>query len=155
MFVPASDFFGIQTGKQSYRPPHAVPLRSRTACSAERDEYTPPARDELATTSAPDACDIAWIIVFAYAATVRAGAFVAVRSIRRRRWTVPGATSVFLAFVVTFSVLASNMFELGEKMRFRLETDPLVLAATAALAARARAVRAHPARSRRTGPGTL
>ena len=59
-----------------------------------------------------------------------AAAFVvSVRSIRRRRWSAPGATLVFLAFVVTFSMFASNMFELGENMRFRLETDPLVFAA--------------------------
>ena len=64
-------------------------------------------------------------------------AVVAVRSIRRRRWSAPGATLVFVAFIVTFSMLASNMFELGENMRFRLETDPLVFAATAAMLARA------------------
>ena len=72
------------------------------------------------------------------------------------RWFVPlmlGLMIVGLLWVVTFSVFSSNMFELGENMRFRLETDPLVLAATAALVTRAWVVlRAVRSARRRTGP---
>ena len=136
MFVPSSDFFGVRVDK-----PNFVHLRGaldfENDLLGQRREYHPPASGQLATTGAPDARDIAWLIVFAYGATLFAAAVVAVRSIRRRRWSVPGATLVFLAFIVTFSMFASNMFELGENMRFRLETDPLVFAATAALLARA------------------
>ena len=43
---------------------------------------------------------------------------------------------MFLSFIVAYAILSSSMFELGENMRFRLETDPLVLAAVTAIAAR-------------------
>jgi hypothetical protein len=135
MFVPASDFFGVQ-----YQKPNYVHLRGvlgfENRLLGQLDEYPTPAPGELATTAAPDARHIAWLLVSAYAATLLAGVVVAVRSLRRRRWSVPGATLVFVAFVVGFSMFSSNMFELGENMRFRLETDPLVFAATAALLAR-------------------
>jgi hypothetical protein len=136
MFVPASDFFGVQIDKQNFAELRGA-LDFENGLLGQRDEYRPPAPGELATTAAPDARHIAWMLVFAYAASLLAAAVVAVRSIRRRRWSVPGATLVFLAFVVTFSMFSSNMFELGENMRFRLETDPLVFAAMAALLARA------------------
>ena len=135
MFVPASDFFGV-VGKQNYTDLRGA-LDFENRLLGQRDEYRPPPPGELATTAAPDARHIAWLLVFAYSATLLAAAVVAVRSIRRRRWSAPGATLVFVAFIVTFSMLASNMFELGENMRFRLETDPLVFAATAAMLARA------------------
>jgi len=136
MFVPSSDFFGVQRDKLNF-----VHLRGaldfENDLLGQRHEYQPPPLGELATTTAPDARDVAWFIVFAYGATLLAAAFVAARSIRRRRWSAPGATLVFLAFIVTFSMFASNMFELGENMRFRLETDPLVFVAMAALLAQA------------------
>lgn len=150
MFAPASDFFGVQYQKQNYTHLRGV-LGFENRLLGQIDEYRPPPPGELATTAAPDARHVAWLLVFAYGATLLAGAVVAVRSIRRRRWSVPGATLVFVAFVVGFSMLSSNMFELGENMRFRLETDPLVFAATAALLARGWAV----VRGRRSPtPGT-
>jgi hypothetical protein len=136
MFVPASDFFGVQIDKQNYADLRGA-VGFENDLLGQLDDYRPPAQGELATTAAPDARHIAWLLVLAYVATLLGAAVVAVRSIRRRRWSTPGATLVFLAFIVAFSMLSSNMFELGENMRFRLETDPLVLVATSAMLARA------------------
>jgi hypothetical protein len=135
MFVPASDFIGVQYGKDNFpRVRRLVELENRLL--GQYRDYRQPAQG-LATTNAPDGRHIAWVLVLAYAATFLAGAVVAVRSLRARRLTAEGATFLFLVFIVGFAVLSSNLFELGENMRFRLETDPLVLVAVTVLAARA------------------
>ena len=138
MFVPASDFIGVQFEKQNYvKLRRALEIENRLY--GQFVDYEQPTRS-LGTTAAPDRDEIAWGIVLAYAATVLAGAVIAIRSVRRRRWSVAGATFVFLAVVVCYATFSSNMFELGENMRFRLETDPLVIAGATALLARVVAV---------------
>ena len=47
----------------------------------------------------------------------------------------PGPTAglVYIASAVVYATFVSNMFELGENMRFRFETDPVIVAVAAAL----------------------
>jgi hypothetical protein len=135
MFVPSADFIGVQYEKSNYPPVRRlVELENRML--GQYREYQQPTQG-LGTTNAPDGRHIAWVVVAAYLATFVAAAFVLARSLRTRRSTPTGATFVFLAFIAGFSVFSSNLFELGENMRFRLETDPLVLVGATALIANA------------------
>lgn len=133
MFVPAADFVGVQYEKRNYpKVERLVEIENRLL--GQYRDYRQPTRG-LATTGAPDWQQIAWGLVAFYGTTLLAAAAVAVRSIRRRRWSAPGASMVFLGCIVAYAVLSSNLFELGENMRFRLECDPLVYIGTAAVAA--------------------
>ena len=82
MFVPASDFIGVQLDKPNF-------AKLRTLVNVENKllgqvgNYQQPLAG-TATSAAPEASDIAWLVVLAYAATLLAGAAVAVLCIRRK-----------------------------------------------------------------------
>ena len=75
MFVPASDFFGVQGDEAELARPRTRQDHDRRPRSTRVPELlaarpTTASADELATTTALDARHIARLIVFAYAATV-------------------------------------------------------------------------------------
>jgi hypothetical protein len=83
--------------------------------------------------SAPAAGQIEWVLVAAYAlALIAALTDAAVAVWRRRTPKQPRATVIFLGAMVAAGLLA-NFADLGENMRFRFETDGLVVVITAAV----------------------
>ena len=158
MFVPAA---GHLRGAQDQAsraipspPARASSVRQRPARPARLSTHRP-RRASWPRRAAPDACGIAWTLVLAYAADRSCG-----RGVRRRPLDPTPAADGPRRDSRSSSPppprsrpSASNMFELGEKMRFRLETDPLVLAATAALAALSTAPSCAASGAEPPGPG--
>ena len=85
---------------------------------------------------APKWDEIAWVIVFAYGLVIAAGSAIGWRALRRRRWGGEARYAralVFIAGTVGYMLVTSNFVELGDNMRFRFESDPLVLSALVAV----------------------
>jgi hypothetical protein len=82
--------------------------------------------------NAPKWDEIAWVAVLAYLVVIGAGVAAAGRAARRRSWGT-SAPLIFIAGTVVYLLAASNFLELGDNMRFRFETDPLVVCAVAAV----------------------
>ncbi len=107
----------------------------------------------LTEAYAPSAAQVEWLVAAAYLLAVAAAVVNLGMVLVRRRGPEPvRATVIFLGAVVAAGLLA-NLVELGENMRFRFETDGIVVAVTASIvAAGIRRTRARRA-ARRASPG--
>lgn len=84
----------------------------------------------------------AWVVVAGYAVAFVAGGVVLARhALRRARDDEPVLVVAFLWFTMVYVFVVSNALEVGENNRFRLYSDPLVLALLTLLAARRRRLR--------------
>lgn len=126
-FTSASEYLAFRANRSAISG--AVGLQNRLL--GQVHDFVPLAP----APNAPRWDQIAWLVVLQYAAVIGAGAVMGVQSLRRarRRLAAARATFLFVAGTVAYSVVASNVVELGENNRFRFETDPLVCAAVAAL----------------------
>ncbi len=96
---------------------------------------------------APQSENVEWVVALAYLGVIACGVILVIGALKRRSLHMSSArlAVAYVAITVAYGVFASNMFELGENMRFRFETDPVVaiasLAVLCAIARRFRQVR--------------
>ncbi|HSH61260.1 MAG TPA: glycosyltransferase family 39 protein [Acidimicrobiales bacterium] len=94
----------------------------------------------------------AWLVVAAYVIAFAWGAATLVRRARRReRYGGPVLTIAFLWLTTLYVFVVSNAFEVGENNRFRLYSDPLVIALLATLVVRWRQSRSARAQEETSG----
>jgi hypothetical protein len=127
-FLSASDYRQLEDNRNEIKPVVAVQNR---LLGSVRD-----LKPNIPSASDPGASNIAWFVVAAYAAVLAAGAWIGFEVVRqRRRPAGRRAVVLFAAALVSYSVITSNVVDLGDNNRFRFETDPVVYVVAVALIA--------------------
>ena len=135
-FLPSSDFFAVSDNRAHVASLAEFYNRVFGGVTLEGSgATTPPA---VSRHYRPEQVRIAWFIVFAYVVAAVFGARSLWRAWRSRAEI--GASPLVVAFLwgnLVYITVVCNLLEVGENNRFRLLTDPLVLALLGMLIAQA------------------
>ena len=123
----AADYGAFRTN----RPHIAALVGLQNRLLGQAHDLVPPAPGG----AKPGWSEVAWLVVFQYAAVTVAGGVLALRALRR---SIPPLTAgqwsfLFIAMTTVYATIIDNVVDFGDNNRFRFETDPLVCVATVAL----------------------
>ena len=123
-FISASDYFALKANRSHIKGV----VRFEGLALGQLSSFVVGARPQHLD-------NVAWLIVLQYVAVAAAGAAVVIRAVRRRgqRRETSDAVLVLIAATTIYSVGTSNLLEVGDNMRFRFGTDPMVCAMSVAL----------------------